>query len=52
VAIGGLNLANAAQAVRAGADGIAVVSAICASPDPRSAARELDARIQAALRER
>jgi thiamine-phosphate pyrophosphorylase len=52
VAIGGLNAANAAQAVLAGADGIAVVSAICASPDPGSAARELDARIQAALRDR
>jgi thiamine-phosphate pyrophosphorylase len=50
VAIGGLNAANAAQAVLAGADGIAVVSAICASPDPEAAARELDARIQAALR--
>ncbi|MDR3672606.1 MAG: thiamine phosphate synthase [Holophaga sp.] len=52
VAIGGLDAGNAAQAVRAGADGIAVVSALCASPNPRAAARELDARIQAALRER
>jgi thiamine-phosphate pyrophosphorylase len=52
VAIGGLNLANVAQAVRAGAEGIAVVSAVCASPEPRIAARELDLRIQAALRDR
>jgi thiamine-phosphate pyrophosphorylase len=52
VAIGGLNLGNVAQAVRAGADGIAVVSAICASPEPGTAARDLDGRIQAALRER
>jgi len=51
VAIGGLNAANAAQAVLAGAGGIAVVSAICASPDPRSAARELADRIRAALPE-
>ena len=49
VAIGGLNAANAADAVRAGADGIAVVSAICASPEPREAARELTRIIQAAL---
>jgi thiamine-phosphate pyrophosphorylase len=49
VAIGGLNAANAAQAVLAGAEGIAVVSAICASPDPRAAARELADRIRAAL---
>ena len=52
VAIGGLSLDNAADAVRAGADGIAVVSAICASPDPRRAAQALNGRIQAALRER
>ena len=41
VAIGGLNAANTGAAVRAGADGIAVVSAICAAPDPLRAAREL-----------
>lgn len=41
VAIGGLNAANTGAAVRAGADGIAVVSAICAAPDPLQAAREL-----------
>ena len=52
VAIGGLNPANAAAAVQAGADGIAVVSAICASAEPRLAARDLAGRIEAALRER
>jgi thiamine-phosphate pyrophosphorylase len=41
VAIGGLNLANAADAVRSGADGIAVVSAIAAAEDPAQAARDL-----------
>jgi len=41
VAIGGINLANAARVLEAGADGLAVVSAICAASDPESAARKL-----------
>lgn len=41
VAIGGISAANAAEVIRAGADGVAVVSAICAAPDPEAAAREL-----------
>ncbi|MGQ9879609.1 MAG: thiamine phosphate synthase [Armatimonadota bacterium] len=41
VAIGGLNTTNVQQVVRAGAEGIAVVSAICAVPDPFQATREL-----------
>lgn len=41
VAIGGIHLVNAADVIAAGADGIAVVSAICAAGDPGSAAREL-----------
>jgi thiamine-phosphate pyrophosphorylase len=41
VAIGGINKSNAANVIQAGADGIAVVSAICAAPDPESAAKEL-----------
>ncbi len=41
VAIGGLNAANAGAAMQAGADGVAVVSAICAAPDPFLASREL-----------
>lgn len=41
VAIGGLNRGNVAQVVAAGADGIAVVSALCSAPDPAKAAAEL-----------
>ncbi len=41
VAIGGIDAHNAGQAVAAGADGIAVVSAICAASDPRAAAQAL-----------
>lgn len=52
VAIGGLNASNAEDAVMAGADCIAVVSAICAALDPLRASRELNSIIQAALRKR
>jgi thiamine-phosphate pyrophosphorylase len=52
VAIGGLNASNAADAVMAGADGIAVVSAICAAPDPLHASRELHDIIQTAFKKR
>lgn len=41
VAIGGIHAGNAAAVIRAGADGIAVVSAIVGAPDPRAAARAL-----------
>jgi thiamine-phosphate pyrophosphorylase len=41
VAIGGINMKNASDVIRAGADSIAVVSAICAAPDPYEAARAL-----------
>jgi thiamine-phosphate pyrophosphorylase len=41
VAIGGINMKNAADVIRAGADSIAVVSAICAAPDPYEAALAL-----------
>ena len=41
VAIGGLNESNAADIVRAGADSVAVVSAICSAENPETAAREL-----------
>ena len=47
VAIGGINRDNAAQVMDAGADGIAVVSAICAAPDPQAAASELRRIIEA-----
>jgi thiamine-phosphate pyrophosphorylase len=41
VGIGGINKTNAASVIRAGADGIAVVSAIVSADDPGEAAREL-----------
>ncbi|MCX7981430.1 MAG: thiamine phosphate synthase [Syntrophales bacterium] len=41
VAIGGMNEGNAALAIEAGADAIAVVSAICGNPDPFGAAKRL-----------
>jgi thiamine-phosphate pyrophosphorylase len=41
VAIGGIGSSNAREVIQAGADGIAVVSAICAAADPEDAAREL-----------
>jgi thiamine-phosphate pyrophosphorylase len=47
VAIGGINSSNAREVIQAGADGIAVVSAICAAPDPEAAARELKRLISA-----
>jgi thiamine-phosphate pyrophosphorylase len=43
VAIGGINAGNALRVLQAGADGLAVVSAICAADDPRQAAAELQA---------
>ncbi|BDU78132.1 thiamine phosphate synthase [Mesoterricola sediminis] len=43
VAIGGLHAGTIPGVVQAGADGIAVVSALCAAPDPERAARELAA---------
>lgn len=41
VAIGGIDRTNTAAVIRAGADGIAVVSALCAAMQPADAAREL-----------
>ena len=48
VGIGGITVANTARTIAAGADGIAVVSAICAAPDPRAAAATLHAAVAAA----
>jgi thiamine-phosphate pyrophosphorylase len=45
LAIGGITPTNAASVVEAGADGVAVVSAILAAPDPQSAARDLVAAV-------
>jgi thiamine-phosphate pyrophosphorylase len=52
VAIGGLHAGNAAEAIAAGAEGVAVVSAICAAPDAEVAARELAGIVAAARRSR
>jgi len=52
VGIGGLNASNAENAVMAGADCIAVVSAICADPYPLQAARKLHEIIHASLKKR
>ncbi len=52
VAIGGLDASNAAAVVRAGADCIAVVSAICAAPDPFAATQRLKAIIESANKEK
>jgi thiamine-phosphate pyrophosphorylase len=41
VAIGGLKAAHVRNVFAAGADGLAVVSAICGTPDPEAAARGL-----------
>jgi thiamine-phosphate pyrophosphorylase len=48
VAIGGIGVANTPALIDAGLGGVAVVSAICAAPDPRAAARSLAAAIAAA----
>ena len=49
VAIGGLNESNIRETVLAGADCVAVVSAICAASDPEAAARKLKNIIEEAL---
>jgi thiamine-phosphate pyrophosphorylase len=41
VAIGGIHLSNAQEVIRAGADCLAVVSAICSADDPFEACRRL-----------
>jgi thiamine-phosphate pyrophosphorylase len=42
IAIGGINRQNAGDVIAAGADGIAVISAVVANPDITAAARELN----------
>ena len=48
VAIAGIDASNAASVTAAGVDGIAVISAICAAPDPRAASAELAAIVRGA----
>ena len=49
VAIGGIDASNAAAAIAAGADGVAVISSVCGAPDPAAATSELRARVVEAL---
>ena len=48
VAIGGIHAGNAREVIRAGADGLAVVSAIVSADSPREAARQLRREIEGA----
>lgn len=48
VAIGSINTSNAASIIRAGADCLAVVSAICSAPDPAKAAEKIRNEIERA----
>ena len=52
VAIGGIDASNAAEVIRAGADGVAVVSAVMSAPDPAAACRNLFAAVAEGLRAR
>jgi thiamine-phosphate diphosphorylase len=45
LAIGGIRPANLAEAMQAGADGVAVISAVLSARDPGAAARDLIKRI-------
>lgn len=51
VGIGGIDVANVADVMAAGADGVAVVSALCAAPDPFDAARQLRTAMRPRLEE-
>lgn len=46
IAIGGINSSNVAEVIRAGADGVAMVSAICAAEDPKATSKELKSIIE------
>ena len=50
--IAGIDAGNAAPAIKAGAHGVAVISALSLAGDPRAAARELRGIVDAALAER
>ena len=52
VAIGGINESNVREIVVAGVECIAVVSAICAAPDPEAVASRLNKIINSSLKER
>lgn len=48
IGIGGITPDNVGEVVRAGADGVAVISAVCAAPDPCAATRRFLDAIRAA----
>jgi thiamine-phosphate pyrophosphorylase len=50
--IAGINESNAAEVIAAGADGVAVISALSLAADPEAAARRLRAVVDAALKMR
>jgi thiamine-phosphate pyrophosphorylase len=50
--ISGINAGNAAEVIGAGADGVAVISALSGAPDPRKATRDLRAVVDEALKRR
>ncbi len=51
IAIGGINEMNARDVIRAGASGLAIVSAICSAPGPENAARGIMEQIRRAAHE-
>jgi thiamine-phosphate pyrophosphorylase len=51
-AIAGIDASNAGAVIAAGADGVAVISALSLAPDPQAAARDLRAIVEAALAKR
>jgi thiamine-phosphate pyrophosphorylase len=48
IGIGGITHDNVGEVIAAGADGVAVISAVCGVPDPRAATAEFVTRIRAA----
>ncbi len=48
IGIGGITPANVAQVIRAGADGVAVISAVCGADDPRAVTERFLSEIRAA----
>jgi thiamine-phosphate pyrophosphorylase len=51
-AIAGIDASNADAVIAAGADGVAVISALSLAPDPQAAARDLRSIVEAALAKR
>jgi thiamine-phosphate pyrophosphorylase len=51
-AIAGVNAGNAGNVIAAGADGVAVISALSLAPDPAAAARDLRSVVDEALKRR